>query len=218
MNQPLAQIQLQKKQFWSDNFWTRVRSLEQLKHAFLIHARRIGLYSVNNSLTENFPVFKSVHLLYKYSDSVPNTHHAPEGGITNWFQAQHAPNGTPIPLGYPGIAGRINYYMEWYSALQHSCPNSFRLWDGSRFYTGTGGTGRFKPYTDDDELGIYHSDYSFQIFLSDWPGLQQSYIEAMAAREKAKTMYILANGSDLSDFKFDLDKWVNDKYPACNYI
>jgi uncharacterized C2H2 Zn-finger protein len=226
MQRKIERTKLDKEQFWVDNFWNKVRSIEQLKKAFIVHAERLGMNGIENDYGKwgkKYP--KTVPLLKKFSEfsarfdvSVSNSHDAPIGGVTNWGRKDTLKDGSPAPRGYPGISGRIDYQVEWDATRSSEYPGGSSMWEGLRFHTGTGGGGGFKPYTDDKTKGLQSFGYDWRLFLADWPGLQQSYMEATDAYEKAKMMHILKHGTNMNGFKFDLDEWVNNKYPAEDYV
>lgn len=100
-----------------------------------------------------------------YSAKVPNTHHCPINGQTNW---NHYNKNTHT--SYPGWCGRI-----WYICLLKPYLN-INISSYCHLNTGTGGYGTYEHICKDrfkhkplDEY--YPLSYDIKVFKDDWPGL-----------------------------------------------
>lgn len=112
-----------------------------------------------------------------YHDLISNTHSCPENGVTNWGGIDPT-----SPTGYAGWRCRING-----SLIRESKNNSLYPHSGIskfiRLFTGTGGGGN-NDWT-----------YDANIFLDDWPGLIQQWVDmkfdhAVASYENEKEAII----------------------------
>jgi hypothetical protein len=205
--------------FLRNNFWEKVKSPAQLQAALLIHAEYFGL---NGLAHESFygrkrpdgpPLLKKFSTFdLRYNPQVSNTHDCPHNGVTNWGGDKPG-----APRGYPGLQGRFDYNVEWYAAWEGWYPGGSDMWEGTRIHTGTGGGGGFKRYDHDKTKGLQGFGYGVSIFFDDWPGLKASYDEAKEEYEKALHFHIL-KGKHRSDLVFNMDAWVNEKYPAEDYV
>jgi hypothetical protein len=189
-----------EKQWWMDNFWNRVKSLEQLKAAILHHrdvfaANGIKNYRGSPKLLPT-PIIEFTTLKLHYKDSVSNSHNCPHDGVTNW-----AGETKGAPRGYAGWTGRFDYDVQSHKNQLHSYPGSSEMWENTRIHTGTGGGGGHK----DQEKNFKQSfGYVLYLFFSDWPAMAAEY-------EKAKT-YTILKGDTCS-----LDQIVNDWHPADSF-
>lgn len=203
-----------KVQFWADNFWNRVKSLEQLKHALLIHAEQLGLNGLDNywfagrrKSPTGPPIIKQFEeFSLRYSDSVSNTHNCPHNGVTNWNQSHNRQKGLNLPEGYPGFRGRVSYHVEWYTEWSSSYPGGSDLFVGTRIHTGTGGGGNYKSYDPKDKKGkgLQSFGYDVTIFFDDWPGLKAGYDEARV-------------WSNLKNDSRDIIRIMNEMFPSDSY-
>lgn len=91
-----------------------------------------------------------------YDDCVSNTHHCPDGGVTNWGWSRRN-NG--LPTGYPGWRGDISGALVRDKRHMSSYPTT-ELLEFYKIKTGSGGGGneswRFEAH----------------LFLDDWPSLR----------------------------------------------
>lgn len=94
------------------------------------------------------------HLALQWTDSASNTHSCPRGGTTNWGGRGIDGDGKPLPRGYPGWVGRIEY------STSHDLGFGSNVMRNVGIHTGTGGGSR-----------DYHYGYSVTFFEADWPGL-----------------------------------------------
>lgn len=94
------------------------------------------------------------YLDLQWTDSASNTHACPRGGRTNWGGRGMDVDGKPLPRGYPGWTGRIEYRMS------HDLGFGSTPMRNVGIHTGTGGSIRDHRY-----------GYGVTIFEADWPGL-----------------------------------------------
>lgn len=99
------------------------------------------------------------YLSLSWKDKCSNSHRAPHNGRTNWAGKDVFKDGTPVPNGYPGWTGRIEYMVESKFDLGGS-----DVFDNLRIHTGTGGSGNGVNY-----------GYDVTFFDADWPGMRDSY-------------------------------------------
>jgi len=104
------------------------------------------------------------HLDLHWSDSLSNSHSAPRGKPQNWDRKAVDKNGVPIPNGYPGWGGRIEFKVPKNAAFES------RVFGTLGIHTGTGGGSGRDAYT------IY--GYDVKIFAEDWPDLFKAEHEA----------------------------------------
>lgn len=97
---------------------------------------------------------KLTYLDVSWSDSASNSHASPRGKHTNWGGRDLDKDGNPLPRGYPGFTGRIEYTMS------HDIGFGSDIMRGLGVHTGTGG-------------GINGNKYGYSVtfFDADWPGL-----------------------------------------------
>ena len=99
--------------------------------------------------------FEITYLKLHWNAMVSNTHSCPHNGQENFTRDRKFKNGTPIPTGYPGWQGRIEYKISHDLGFASNVLKPFRI------HTGTGGgTGKDHP-----------AGYEVQFFDADWPGL-----------------------------------------------
>lgn len=108
---------------------------------------------------------KITYLSVSYNQSVSNTHSCPRGERTNWGGRETYADGTPVPRGFPGWQGRIEFQIN--PELKWATFGS-RVFDGLGINTGSGG-------------GISENRYGYSVsfFSADWPGLEKSLIFEM---------------------------------------
>lgn len=119
---------------------------------------------------------KITYLDVSYSNSVSNSHDAPRGKKTNWGGRETSKDGKPLPRGYPGFVGKIEYQMS------HDIGWGSDLFKGLGINTGTGG-------------GITECRYGFEvrIFLDDFPGLARSIENDRLQYEKDQLIEMIKN-------------------------
>ena len=121
---------------------------------------------------------KITYLRLNYYTSVSNSHSCPRGGVRNWGGRENYKDGTPMPRGYPGFSGVIEY------RLSHDLGFGSEVMEGLGIHTGSGGGTRQNRY-----------GYDVKFFLSDWPGL-----------EMARTMDLLKDQGQ-AEFKYGIHIW-----------
>jgi hypothetical protein len=94
------------------------------------------------------------YLELQWTDSASNTHACPRGGHINWGGRGIDRDGRPLPRGYPGWTGRIEYRMSHDLGFGNTPMRSVGI------HTGTGGSVR-----------DYRYGYGVTFFEADWPGL-----------------------------------------------
>lgn len=210
----IQKINQDRTEFLRKNFWEGVKSPDQLVQALKVHAEWIGLNGLAN---ERFytkkrppgpPLFKSCNLSLHYSDQVSNTHSCPHNGVTNWNQAHNRRQGLNLPEGYPGLRGRLDYKVEWYSAWEGWYPGGSDMWKDTRVHTGTGGGGGFKAYETDKTKGLQSFGYDVTLFFDDWPGLKQAF-------DQARMWLILQEGEEVDIQR--VVKKMNEMFTAESY-
>jgi uncharacterized C2H2 Zn-finger protein len=115
-------------------------------------------------ISQSEPMPKGFGVTITYLDishrsHVSNSHSAPRGGVTNWGHRDVDRNGQPLPTGYPGWDGRIEYKITgdkspvsyWASGLLKDL--------GINTGTGGGMSGQLYGY------GVIFWD-------DDWPGMK----------------------------------------------
>lgn len=121
----------------------------------------------------NFKICIS-YLNLTYNSHCSNTHAAPHNGRTNWGGKETFKDGSPIPRGYPGWHGRIEFQIE-----SNKVNFESQFFKQLRIHTGSGGSGN----------GIKYG-YEVTFFDADWPALA----EATALEyNMEKTMNFLAD-------------------------
>jgi len=157
---------------WHEEFRAREQSIEGMLEAVIQEqewfwrlARIRSTDFQRGKLVLPDPVlveFTEVRL--QYSDSVSNSHSRPLNGVTNWGGRKTHKDGTPLPRGYPGWRGRLEWRVKWPEKYNGSYPGT-SLFAGSCIHTGTGGGGGYLE-------GHAHFGYDVSIFEDDWPGLK----------------------------------------------
>lgn len=192
-------IQLEAE-WWADNFWNKVRSLEQLQAAILHHRDVFAA----NGLAECWPRYKRLkatpiieftQFSLRWSDRVSNSHSCPHNGVTNWGGRDKT-----APLNYPGWSGRFDYVVQSYKSQEGFYPGSSDMWKKSRIHTGTGGGGGFNQKTFRQSFG-----FGIELFAADWPAMAEAY-------EKAKAWCVMTNSTR------PLDVVVNELHPASELV
>lgn len=195
-----------EEQWWHDNFWNRVKSLEQLKFAILHHRDVFAQRGVKNywggstkSKLKPTPLVEFKTFRLNWNEHVSNSHDAPVGGVTCW-SSHDAKDGRPT--GYPGWTGYIDYVVQSHKNQLHSYPGSSDMWSGTRIHTGTGGGGGYK---NQETNHLQSFAYDFRLFASDWPAMALEY-------EKARAWMILTE--DHSNINDVVNRWN----PAEKYL
>lgn len=97
---------------------------------------------------------KITYLDLQWTPNASNSHAHPRGGVTNWGGRAVDRDGKPLPRGYPGWTGRIEYRMS------HDLGFGSDVMRGIGIHTGSGGGVKDLRY-----------GYSVTFFDSDWPGI-----------------------------------------------
>ena len=105
----------------------------------------------------NFSV-EITYLKLQYADRVSNSHSCPRGGVTNFNSRSADRIGSPVPNGYPGWQGVIEY------KISHDVGFGSDILKSTGIHTGTGG-GR----------GNLSYGYDVKFFESDWPKIGDSF-------------------------------------------
>ena len=196
-----------EQQWWHDNFWNRVKSLDQLKAAILQHcdvfaARGVKEYFCGGRRKlKPTPLVEFNEFSLKFNDLVSNSHSCPVDGVTNWAGKTLLKDGSPAPRGYSGWQGRIDYIVQSHKGQTSDYPGGSDMWVGSRIHTGSGGGG---GHRDRDTKFLQSFGYDTKLFASDWPAMANEY-------EKARLWKQLNNDSR------PLDMMVNAWNPAEDY-
>lgn len=192
-----------EQQWWEDNFWNKVRSLDQLKAAILHHrdvfaARGVKEYSCGrSSKLKPTPLVEFTTFRLAYSPRVSNSHSCPHNGVTNWGGKEGR------PTHYAGWTGRFDYIVQSHKGQLSSYPGSSEMWKGTRMHSGTGGGG---GYRDQDKNFLQSFGFDFRLFAADWPAMALEY-------QRAHVMMAL-KGIE----QYDIDTVVNQMNPAEEYF
>lgn len=185
------------QQWWHDNFWNRVRSIDQLKAAILHHkdvfaARGVEHHRSIKKGLKPTPLVRFDRFHLYWSDRVnDSTYRRPP------IKTDDASG----PLG--GWVGRFDYIVQSQKGQLWCYPGSDEMWEGSGIHTGTGGGGGHK----DQETNFLQSfGYSICLFAVDWPAMAREY-------EKAKTWLALNPSCTMS-----VDQVVEQWNPAEKYF
>lgn len=194
------------QQWWADNFWNRVRSIDQLEAAILHHsdvfaARGVKDYfNSGRSKLKPTPVIKFTTFHLKYSSHVSNSHNCPHNGVTCW-SSHEAKDGRPT--GYPGWHGRFDYVVQSHKGQTGCYPGSSDMWKSTRIHSGSGGGG---GYRDQEKNFLQSFGFSFSLFAADWPAMAEAY-------DKARVWAELQGKPN-----YNLDQLVNEMNPASAYF
>jgi hypothetical protein len=199
----INRFHIEDTQWWHDNFWNHVKSINQLKAAILHHrdvfaARGVKKYFSNKKLKAT-PITKINNLYLKWSDTIPNTHRCPHNGVANWNRR------FDLPSHYSGWIGRIDYEVQSFKDQVGTYPGSSDMWTGTRIHTGSGGGGHHnnKNYTQ-------KFSYDITLFADDWPAMTYE-------REKVKTLFLLKHSNDKSlIFDINIEEEINRLNPPEN--
>ena len=101
---------------------------------------------------------KITYLKLVYSKNASNSHDCPRDGVRNWGGRGKDREGNPLPTGYPGWIGNIEYQTS--HDVGFSCSRVLELLG---IYTGSGGG-----------ITQNRNGYSLTMFESDWPGLAEA--------------------------------------------
>jgi uncharacterized C2H2 Zn-finger protein len=90
---------------------------------------------------------------------ISNSHSAPRGGVTNWGPRKADKTGNPLPTGYPGWNGYIEYKITGEKSPVHYWASG--LLTDLGINTGTGG-------------GMSEQRYGYEVTFwdDDWPGIK----------------------------------------------
>lgn len=127
-------------------------------------ANALHLYSFNDKFYDT-DEFTKIELVVKWSNDVSNSHNCPKGGVTNWGVRDKT-----LPTGYPGWTGKVSGCLKRLSKHKGSYP-----YDGILklvgIHTTSGGGGN-------ESWG-----FGTELFLADWPGLeQQRMVDILAGK------------------------------------
>jgi len=142
--------------------------LEDLRHqiSFDNIIRWIGIHpdfiwrNANPSvpMPEGFGI-EITYLDLMHRDHISNSHSAPRGGVTNWGHRGVDRDGKPLPTGYPGWDGQIEYRITGEESAGGRWGSDFMRCIG--IHTGSGGG------TGDRRYG-----YSVTFWDDDWPSIK----------------------------------------------
>lgn len=124
------------------------------------------LYNIKN-LVNNYEeirddfIVEITKLELSWNDCVKNTHNCPKGGLINFGQLSH------IPQGYPGWQGKIEFHV--FPVIN----NGFDILRNMRIFPGSG-SGRKNENTGNI---VYNCDV--KMFSDDWPNLHNGMIYDM---------------------------------------
>lgn len=208
-------LQIKSKEWYEDNLWHAVKSIDQLCHAVKLHSAVLGADSIDkyrwfdSSQRSRSPIpiisdfsFGSIG----YKDSVSASHSSPVGKPTNFM------SDPLLPTGYPGFSGSVRYTVDWDVTWSGFYPGGSDFWNATRMHTGTGGAGNSNR-TDD---GVYQQEfyYEFRLYIDDWPGLKESVEEA---RAHINELIIMDKLSGTVTKKPSIMELINKRYPASSY-
>jgi hypothetical protein len=143
-----------KQTLWNLSSFEDVAQWIEDHSQFIFEQSRRRHFSDDPDAEKNFKL-KITYLKLTWSDSVSNTHSCPHNGRTNWGGREVFKDGSPVPRGYPGWQGRIEYLRS------HDISFSSSMLQPLRIHTGTGGG-----------AGVKHpAGYEVRFYDADWPGL-----------------------------------------------
>ena len=102
--------------------------------------------------------FTEFNVSLTFSKLVSNTHNCPADGVTNWWSSND------LPRGYPGFKGQISGKLIREKKHNHNYPYG-KLLQLIKIHTASGGGGNESW------------NYGVEIFISEWPSLEQEVIE-----------------------------------------
>lgn len=189
------------KKWFSENFWNKVRSIDQLKAAIIHHGNIFADNGKKNYFTSRkklkpTPPIRIKTLTLSFCNA-SNTHYCPHNGITNWDRNKD------LPTSYLGWVGRFGYFVQSYKDQTYYYPGGSDLWNNTRINTGTGGGGG--SYLNYEQ----YFEYDVILFADDWPLLKLEY-------EKAITLTYLK--TQTIDNYNSLNEIVNKNNPVENYF
>lgn len=111
----------------------------------------------------------------RYSKCVSNTHCAPIGQVTNWY------NKNDLPNGYIGFVGRVHIEYSSDPNLSHNFSGS-RLISERFLHTGSGG------YQGTGANGEYKLGYDCRFFLDDLPKLKEKVVKYFEEQYKLESL------------------------------
>lgn len=179
-NARTRQLNNRMEELWNQpSFDNIVRWVRLNSDVFWAQGKRNGWSSDAarwDKIRDDFQI-EITYLDLTWSDSVSNTHDCPHNGFTNWGGREKPRNGVPVPRGYPGWHGNIEFRCS------HDVPSFFsKVTEGSRIHTGTGGS-----------RGKYHYGYSVRMFAADWPGVASVVENNRAQYEKDHLIDMIKN-------------------------
>lgn len=137
------------------SFPEMIRWIEEHQTFFYDHLYRHELHKTSKEEREKFR-FTINSLKLSWEDSVSNTHGCPRNGKTNWDGRKKFKDGTPVPRGYPGWYGKINFDLARYPGFFSDTFKELGL------HSGTGGS-----------RGKNSFESEFYMFAADWPKLAE---------------------------------------------
>lgn len=152
-NAELATIQQ-----WLDEEKANLTNISMITEWFLTNQKDLmRMYMIVNPNTwDKFYPETDEYTKFKieatYSPTVSNSHHCPNGGVTNWCGRVEG-----APRSYPGFSGRVDGVLKRKKDTGRYPTSDFLEWVGIKTGTGGGGNERW--------------GYGAEIFLGDWPGL-----------------------------------------------
>lgn len=197
----LEKQRLVDQQWWADNFWNRVRSLDQLKAAILYHRDVFAHNGLKNYFGSKrllpTPLVEFLEFDIRSQPQATNYWDCPHNGVTNWGGRIEG-----APTSYPGWEGWISYSVQSHKTQLWYYPGGSDMWTNTRLHTGSGSGGGAK----DQEVNFLQEfGYGIRLFEADWPAMADSY-------EKIRMLNRLTGTSH------DLDAQVNAAYPADQYL
>lgn len=117
----------------------------------------------HKSLRDQFWL-RITYLDLRWSNNASNSHSCPRGGKTNWGGREMDREGNPLPHGYPGFTGRIEYQVS------HDIGFGSDFMRELGIHTGSGGGIKSNQF-----------GYSVTFFDADWPGLVSNRVMDLLA-------------------------------------
>lgn len=158
------------EQWFADNFWNKVRSIDQLQAAIIHHSNVFADNGIKNYFSSKKKLKPTPIIRYKFftlfwSNTVSNTHCCPYNGVINSYYNKN------FPTSYPGWTGRMGYFVQSYKDQNHCYPGGSDLWNNTRINTGTGGGGGNRNNLTYEQ----YFEYEITLFADDWPLMKKEY-------------------------------------------